>query len=195
MAGRGEMFAALAIVAVCLSPPVEGPVIAGFAPVGRYGGHWGIDYSVPVGTTVRSPVSGEVSFAGSVAGMRTVTVEPVPGFKVSVSYLETVTVHTGQHVARGSILGAAGSPHGRPGVHLSTRIDGGYVNPAGQFGCRETDITRALRLVTPPQPYPRRRANRNSRWDIRPDPCRPSPQCRMRSGTARARPGARGARR
>lgn len=173
------MFAALAIAAMCLVPPVDGPVIAGFAPTGRYSGHWGLDYAASVGEAVRAPVSGRVTFAGSVAGMQTITIEPVPGFKVSVSYLSGVGVRSGASVGRGSVVAFAGSPHGIPGVHLSTRIDGKYVDPASQIGCRDTDISRALRLVTPPRPYPRRRAHRHPRRDFRPDPHRSSACCRM----------------
>lgn len=169
------MFVAFAIAAVCLSPPVNGPIVAGYAPVGVYGGHWGIDYSAGLDEVVRAPATGRVTFAGSVAGMRTVTVEPVAGLKVSVSYLSAISVETGEWVTRGSPLGLAGAPHGRPGVHLSTRIAGRYVDPETQLGCLETDISRALRLVTPTQPYPRRRAHRNPGRDLRPDPHRPSP--------------------
>lgn len=163
----------LAIAAVCVSPPVDGGVIAPYAPVGEYAGHWGLDYSAEPGSAVRAPASGVVTFAGSVAGMRTVTLEPVPGLKVSLSYLATVEVSTGSHVGRGERIGTSGLPHGVPGVHLSVRVDGRYVDPVAYLGCRSTDITRALRLVTPPMPYPRRRANRHPRWDVRPHPHRP----------------------
>jgi murein DD-endopeptidase MepM/ murein hydrolase activator NlpD len=189
------MLVVFAIAAVCLSPPVEGPVITGFGPVGQYGGHWGVDYAARVGEQVRAPASGRVTFAGSVAGMRTLTIEPVVGFKISLSYLATVGVSSGGYVRRGQVVGSAGAPHGVPGVHLSTRIDGRYVDPAGWMGCRETDITRALRLVTPPQPYSRRRANRNPRRDIRPDPRCPSSQCRVCPPSGPARPGPDHARR
>lgn len=188
------MIVVLAIAAVCLSPPVEGPVVAGFAPVGRYGGHWGVDYAATVGDAVFAPVSGRVTFAGSVAGMRTVTIEPVSGFKVSLSYLSDIAVRRGDFSRRGQMLGSAGAPHGVPGVHLSTRIDGSYVDPMTQMGCLHTDVARALRLVTPPEPYSRRRANRNSRWHLRPDPRRPSPHRRVRTSPGESRPGAHRAR-
>lgn len=182
------MFVAFAIVAVCISPPVGGPVVAGYAPVGSYGGHWGVDYAANVGEPVLAPVSGTVTFAGSVAGMKTVTIEPVPGYKVSLSYLRRIDVSAGASVVRGAVVGTTGSPHGAPGVHLSTRIAGSYVNPLGLQGCTDTDITRALRLVTPPRPYPRRRANRNSRRDFRPDPHRPPTHGRMRPPPIGTRP-------
>lgn len=182
------MFAAFALAAVCLMPPVDGHVTADYRPVGRYAGHWGVDYAAVVGDVVRAPVSGRVTFAGSVAGMRSVTIEPVPGVKVSLSYLDAIVVREGAVVARGSPVGRAGSPHGRPGVHLSVRIGGRYVDPISQMGCVRTDISRALRLVTPPQPYPRSRANRNSGWNLRPHPHCPSPYRRDGPSSARAGP-------
>lgn len=183
------MLVVFAIAAVCLGPPVEGPITAGYAPTGSYSGHFGVDYAAGIGQVVRAPVSGRVTFAGSVAGMRTVTIEPVPGFKVSISYLSEVSVSTGASVLRGTPVGSAGSPHGRPGVHLSTRIDGRYVDPATHMGCRATDISRALRLVTPPGPYPRGRANRNPRRDLRPDTRRASPHRGVRTPSVGPRPG------
>lgn len=160
------MFVVFAIAAVCLSPPVAGPVVAGYAPVGQYGGHWGVDYAADPGDQVRAPAGGTVTFAGSVAGMKTLTIEPVPGFKVSLSYLSTVSVSGGDYVRRGSVVGTVGSPHGVNGVHLSTRVSGSYTDPSSQMGCRGTDISRALRLVTPHPPYARGRANRYPRRDL-----------------------------
>lgn len=149
------MFAAFAVIAICLIPPVSGPVAAGYAPIGQYEGHWGIDYAAEAGEAVRAPASGSITFAGSVAGMTTLTIEPVPGYKVSLSYLSEIYVSRGAAVRRGQVVGRAGNPHGSPGVHMSTRISGSYVDPASLLGCRETDITRALWLVTPPRIYPR----------------------------------------
>lgn len=149
------MFIGLAVAAVCLTTPVNGPVGAGYSPAGTYAGHWGVDYRAQVGDPVVAPASGKVTFAGTVAGMQTITIQPLPGLKVSLSYLSEIHVTAGRWVARGSPLGRAGSPHGLPGVHMSLRIDGRYVDPSSHMGCHDTDITRALRLVTPPRPYPR----------------------------------------
>ncbi len=183
------MLLGLVLGAVCLMAPVDGPIGESYAPAGSYAGHWGVDYAASAGTAVGAPADGKVTFAGSVAGMRSVTIEPVPGFKVSVSYLSVVGVSAGESVRRGQKVGESGSPHGRDGVHLSTRIDGAYVDPETQLGCRETDISRALRLVQPPGPYPRSRANRDSRRELRPDPHRPSPRGGDLPGRSRARPG------
>ncbi len=180
------MFAVFAIAAVCLSPPVSGPVIAPFFPIGQYAGHWGVDFAADVGDTVRAPVTGRVTFAGSVAGMRSITIEPVAGFKVSVSYLEYIEVFVGDQVTRGDRIATAGAPHGEPGVHMSLRIGGVYVDPLPQIGCRETDISRGLRLLPPPrEPYPRSRAHRDTRRNLRPDPYCPSPCWRGRPRSGR----------
>jgi murein DD-endopeptidase MepM/ murein hydrolase activator NlpD len=138
---------------------------------------------------VRAPAAGRVTFAGSVAGMRTLTIEPVPGFKVSLSYLDEVLVSVGARVTRGAVVARAGAPHGTPGVHMSTRIDGVYVDPASQLGCQDTDITRALRLVTPPRPYPRRRAYWNPGRDVRPNSRGPSARGREHPPSAGPRSG------
>lgn len=163
----------LAVAAVCISAPVDGPVTFGYAPIGDYGGHWGVDFSAEPNSPVMAPADGVVTFAGSVAGMRTVTIEATPGLKVSVSYLSAVEVAAGARVIQGQRVGSSGMPHGIAGVHMSVRLAGRYVDPVRFLGCRTTDITRALRLVEPPMPYPRRRANRHPRWDLRPHPHRP----------------------
>lgn len=166
------MLEIFAVAAICLLSPVDGPVIEAYSPSGQYGGHWGVDYQASMGDPVHSPASGIVTFAGSVAGMQTITIQPVTGFKVSVSFLSGIDVAAGDYVPRGLRIGWAGVEDGESGVHLSTRIEGRYVDPGTQMRCRSTEITRALRLVAPPQPYPRRRANRNPRWDLRSHPHR-----------------------
>ncbi|MBW3667010.1 MAG: M23 family metallopeptidase [Actinobacteria bacterium] len=192
---EGRMVVVYALSLMCLMAPVDGPVVAPYAPVGRYAGHWGVDLAAAVGEPVRSPVAGKITFAGSVAGMRTVTVEPIAGFKVSVSYLADLQATAGQRVERGEVIATAGRPHGRPGVHLSTRVAGRYVDPDPWLRCVATDITRALRLVTPPHPYPRSRAHRDPRGDLRPHPHRPPPRGADRAAPGRTRSSADHARR
>ncbi|REK35927.1 MAG: M23 family peptidase, partial [Actinobacteria bacterium] len=143
------------IAALCIAPPVPGPVTATFAPVGQYAGHWGLDFEASFDDVVAAPASGVVTFAGSVAGMKSITVQPLPGLKVSVSYLSSISVVAGQYVTRGQPIGAAGAAHGETGTHLSLRIGDVYTDPQPWLGCHHPDISRALRLVTPPQPYPR----------------------------------------
>ncbi len=169
------MISIFAMATVCLVAPVQGTVTAGFEPSGQYGGHWGIDYSMDRGAPVHAPAAGVVTFAGSVAGMKTVTIQPMIGVKVSLSFLDEIDVRVGARVGLGQRIGRAGIERGRSGVHMSLRINGRYVDPERHLSCRSPDVSRALRLITPPQPYPRRRAHRHSRRDLRSDPHRSSP--------------------
>jgi len=153
------------LMSVCLEAPVSGSVIAEFAPIGQFGGHWGIDLAATPGTIVRAPTDGRVTFAGRVAGMRTVTVDVGGGILVSVSYLERVSVASGTLVRPGDELGRSGLAHGRPGLHLSVRQTGRYVDPAPYLACRRIG---ELHLLPPPRAstYPAQRAQRPARRNI-----------------------------
>lgn len=159
---------------VCLLFPIPGgEVIRPFAPEGAYAGHWGVDIAAPAGSQVVTPLSGRVSFAGSVAGMLTVTIEQGP-MKVSLSYLGSVGVTRGAVVSAGDVVGASGNSHGLEAVHVSLRLGGDYVDPAPFLGCRLGSISDALRLV----PYPDAGANRNPRRNLRSAPSGASPHRR-----------------
>lgn len=126
------------IATVCLLVlPVGGEVVAQYAPGDGYSGHWGIDIAAPVGSAVAAPVTGEVTFAGSVAGMRSVTIRFGSDMRVSVSYLASVVVKKGDQVGVGEVIGWSGLAHGIPAVHLSVRRGASYVNPAPFFSCRD----------------------------------------------------------
>ena len=75
--------------------------MAPFAPVGRYEGHWGLDLAARYGSPVRAAGAGIVTFAGSVAGMRSVTIDHGGGLRSSVSYLSEILVETGMRVVAG----------------------------------------------------------------------------------------------
>lgn len=142
--------AAPAAACVGLSPPVEEPIVAPFAPSGSYAGHWGVDFGVPEGTAVRAAGPGTVSFSGSVAGMLAVTVDHGGGLKSTVSYLGSVSFGRGSLVGPWSRLGTSALHGGRPAVHFSTRIDGRYVDPQTLLGCAVTAPGGAVRLVPIP---------------------------------------------
>jgi murein DD-endopeptidase MepM/ murein hydrolase activator NlpD len=153
------------LLSVCLQAPVTGPVNAPFAPVGQFGGHWGIDLAAKPGTVVRSPADGTVTFAGTVAGMRTVTIDVGTDTLISVSYLEDVSVSGGTRVRLGEELGRSGLAHGRSALHLSVRQAGRYVDPVPYLGCKRTG---ELHLLPPPEAstYAGRSAQRLARRDI-----------------------------
>ncbi|MGH8928366.1 MAG: murein hydrolase activator EnvC family protein, partial [Acidimicrobiia bacterium] len=142
------MFLQLAVV-FCLQAPVAGDVVEPYGPVGRFGGHWGIVLAAQIGTPVRAAGSGRVSFAGSVAGMLSVTIDHGGGLRSSVSYLSTITVGQGNAVVAGATLGFSGRAHGREALHLSVRVDGRYTDPHPYLLCGAGDPTR-LYLLPPP---------------------------------------------
>ena len=115
--------------------PVEGSAVQRFEPIGRYGGHWGIDISAPRGTPVSAADGGIVSFAGVVASNRTVTVGHGGGVKSSYSYLDSLDVAEGDRIERGDVLGWSGVAHGSEAVHFSIRIDGTYIDPMRMVSC------------------------------------------------------------
>lgn len=136
-------------VAACagLALPVDGAQVRGFAPTGRYSGHWGVDWSVPADTPVRAAGPGTVSFTGVVAANQTVTVDHGGGLRTSYSYLADVLVKRGQRVEGSTTLGTSGVAHGFEGLHFSVRIGGTYVDPLSIIGCRLSNPSKALRLV------------------------------------------------
>ncbi|HUG75700.1 MAG TPA: M23 family metallopeptidase [Acidimicrobiia bacterium] len=123
------LVAGLALSWCLFTPPVDGPVIRPFAPVGAYGGHWGIDLAVPEGTPVRPIAPGVVSFAGMVAGRASVTVDHGGAVRSSYSYLSSLLTTAGQRVDRSTLVGVTGVDRGIPALHLSVRVGGIYVDP------------------------------------------------------------------
>ncbi len=132
---------------VGLNWPVAGEVIAPYAPSGRYAGHWGIDIGTESRSVVRAAGSGRVTFAGDVAGNRTVTIDHGGGLRTSYSYLDERLVRAGSWIERGETVGRSGSPHAIPGLHFSVRVSGAYVDPLAWLGCQTYEPARALRLV------------------------------------------------
>jgi hypothetical protein len=127
--------------------PADGPVLRPFV-LGNdpYAAeqHRGIDVAAPAGALVRAPVSGEISFAGTVpGGGRTVTIQTADGYSVTLVHLGAVAVSRGQPVAEGDTVGSAGRSgepeHAESYVHLGVRVTAdpnGYVDPLGLLPSR-----------------------------------------------------------
>jgi murein DD-endopeptidase MepM/ murein hydrolase activator NlpD len=114
--------------------PVVGPVLRGFdLPTGPYGaGHRGIDIAAPVGTEVRAPAPGAVSFAGRVGGQLYVTLDHGGGLQSTYSFLSVALVRKGDTVIEGTPIALSGLGH--PGsttahLHLGVKFAGSYVDP------------------------------------------------------------------
>lgn len=174
--------------AVCLSVGhIDGGVVRGFAPIGRYAGHWGIDIAQPTSSPVPAATAGVVTFAGMVAGRRSVTVSFGPSVKVSYSYLESIRVAVGQTVGVGTPLGMVGMHGGTSAYHLSLRVGGVYVDPMVLDRCLGPPGP-AVRLAPSGVPYPEQRV-RHPRRNLRPAPRRSSRRgtCGLRADGARSR--------
>ncbi len=133
-----------------LAAPVDGPVVRAFAPQGRFGGHWGVDLTVAVGTPVAAADDGVVTFAGDVAGVASVTVNHGGGLRTSYSYLSAVDVTMGDSVLRGGLIGHSGVDHGLAVLHFSVRVGDRYVDPVLLLGCVSPGA--GLRLVAGGRP-------------------------------------------
>ena len=132
---------------LALTPPVGGPAVDAYAPIGDYAGHWGVDLAADVGSPVLAPWFGTVTFAGTVDENVAVTIDHGGGLLSSLSYLRELTVTVGQVVAAGEQVAVSGVAHGRPSVHLSVRVGGTYVDPAPLLDCSPVPISEALRLA------------------------------------------------
>jgi murein DD-endopeptidase MepM/ murein hydrolase activator NlpD len=139
----------LAFAAACLIV-LPGTVTEGFAPQEPYGGHWGVDVAVPARSVVRAPLDGVVSFAGEVAGVRSVTIRS-GRYRVSLSYLSSIGARWGEQVSRGDPIGRAGTPHGVDGLHVGVRLGDRYVDPLLHARCGAV-TGGTLRLLPPMLP-------------------------------------------
>jgi murein DD-endopeptidase MepM/ murein hydrolase activator NlpD len=115
--------------------PLYGDVVRIFdAPPDPFApGHRGVDVGAPTGSPVRASATGVVSFAGSVAGNLSVTVDHGEGLQTTYSFLGEVLVPRGTPVEQGEVVGRVGRGHTGtsmpPHVHLSARRDGFYFDP------------------------------------------------------------------
>jgi murein DD-endopeptidase MepM/ murein hydrolase activator NlpD len=141
-----SVVASLLFASTCLfGAPVDGPVVRSFAPHGAYGGHWGVDLAVPVGTPVRPIGPGVVTFSGEVAGRVSITVNHGGGLRSSYSYLSDRLAAVGQRVHTGTVLGLSGMDNGTAALHLSLRVGRVYVDPGR--GCALVYPVNGLRLA------------------------------------------------
>jgi septal ring factor EnvC (AmiA/AmiB activator) len=123
-----SLIVSLALTAV---PPVPGPVTQHFvAPLcQRCAGHRGVTIDNADGVVAVSPVSGTVTFAGSVARRLYVVITPSPGVLVTVGRLATLAVQKGQSVTLGQAIGASGAA-----TYVGVRVRGVYVEPLTFLG-------------------------------------------------------------
>jgi septal ring factor EnvC (AmiA/AmiB activator) len=115
--------------------PADGPVTARFGrlangqPVGS--GRNGVEIAAPEGAAVTAVHDGIVQFADPFTGFgRLVIIDHGAQSFSLYGYLSTTSVKKGDHVDRGTPVGAVGvSPIGLPGLYFELRVDGKPVDP------------------------------------------------------------------
>ena len=127
--------------------PVTAPISDPYRPpTTPYGpGNRGIEYATQPGTDVRAAGSGTVAFAGIIAYERYVSIDHSGGIRTTYSYLATIVVVAGQHVAQGDLVGTAGTR-----MHFGARRFGAYIDPASLFDAIEVRHARLVPLVGGP---------------------------------------------
>lgn len=118
--------------------PIEGELTTDFAEI-RYvnnepssSRHSGIDLAAPVGTEVKAPNNGVVTFAmiGLLSPGNTVVIDHGLGLFTSYYHLDSILVKVGEHVSKGDVIGTVGSTGFSTGPHLhyAVSIYNTYVN-------------------------------------------------------------------
>ncbi len=143
--------AAFAAPATCYRHPVDAVVVQPFdAPACRWcPGNRGLDYGTAPGVPVRAAAAGRVTFAGSVAGARWVTISHADGLRTSYGPLSTIAVRRGHVAAGGDVVGRTG---GR--LHVGLRRGETYLDPARLFGPPVRLRPRLVPLAAPAPPGP-----------------------------------------
>ncbi len=121
-----------------IGTPIAARLSSGFGwranPFGRGGAEWhsGLDIPAKWGTPVRATADGVVEFAEWRSGYGlAVAIRHADGFSTLFGHLSAATVHAGEHVTRGAVVGRVGN-EGRstgPHVHYEVRRWGKPVDP------------------------------------------------------------------
>lgn len=121
------MWGMLALLATCVAPPVDAPVVDPYRPPSCLwcAGNRGIDYGTEPGTPVRSVLPGTVTFAGRVATDRYVIVAIADGRRLTYGGLNEVVVGLGDRVVTDQILGITATT-----LHFGVRRGDLYEDPA-----------------------------------------------------------------
>lgn len=107
--------------------PVQGRLTQDFHP-----GHRGIDIGVPVGTPVRTTLSGQVVYAGwNTQGYGNLVIVENGPWRTYYAHLSEIPVQVGQWVQAGDVIGLSGNTGNSTGPHLhyEVRRNGVPVHP------------------------------------------------------------------
>ena len=87
--------------------------------------HWGVDIAVPVGTPVKAPAGGRVTFAepGVPLAGNTVVIDHGHGLSSTLIHLDRIAVKVGQEVKQGDVVATVGMTGRTNGPHLDWRMN------------------------------------------------------------------------
>jgi murein DD-endopeptidase MepM/ murein hydrolase activator NlpD len=130
--------------------PVVGPVTRAFDPPETpFGsGHRGIDIAVAVGSPVRAPAAGTVTFAGPVGGRLFLTIDHGGGLESRYSFLAALVARRGDAVSAGQVIARSGTGHAGdlvPNLHFAVLLLDVYVDPLDYLVPME--VWRFIRLA------------------------------------------------
>ena len=140
-----------------MRPVHGGRVTSGFGPrtrprQGASRDHKGLDYGVPIGTSVHASRSGKVTFVGEKSGFgNTVVVDHGDGYTTLYAHLDSFDVKVGQQVGQGQVIARSGNTgiSTGPHLHVEVRKNGVQRDPSGYFNrnAPKTEIRAADRNV------------------------------------------------
>lgn len=87
--------------------------------------HYGVDIAAPHGTPITAPADGLVTLAYSEMYLsgNTLIIDHGHGVSSTMIHMDTLTVHEGQTVRRGDVIGTLGATGRATGPHLDWRIN------------------------------------------------------------------------
>jgi murein DD-endopeptidase MepM/ murein hydrolase activator NlpD len=97
--------------------------------------HYGVDYSMPTGTSVIAPYDGEIivsKYMGNYGNV--VFIDHGNGVQTRIAHLSEFVKLRGSKVKQGELIaysGDTGNAKGRPHIHFETLANGKYRHPAG----------------------------------------------------------------
>jgi len=123
--------------------PANAPVTQPFGKVSQRGTHPGTDLGTSVGTPIHAPISGKVTYAEIDDNDCGGTIAIQNGsIKHRFCHCSSISVHVGDNIDKGDVVGYTGGAHGMKGAGLSTGphlhwekyIAGNKVDPMSNIG-------------------------------------------------------------
>ena len=113
--------------------PVKGQVISKFGPIAKGRNNDGINIKAPKGTVVKAADAGTIAYAGNeLKGFgNLILIKHNDGWVTAYAHNDTLKVHKGQKVAKGTPIATVGTTGGvdTPQLHFETRAGKKALNP------------------------------------------------------------------